>query len=107
VVGQKLSQYAQGSVRKSRREKEKEAAEAKKKEEEEDAARAYAEFIETFEGEDGGKDAGLSFVKASSETAAPYVPAFKTPTEPGSGSGRASNRERMVCLIVLPFSSTR
>ena len=35
VDDQKLSQYAQGTVRKSRREKEKEAADAKKREEEE------------------------------------------------------------------------
>ncbi|KAK7687013.1 hypothetical protein QCA50_009512 [Cerrena zonata] len=48
----KLSQYTQGLVRKSKREKEKEAAEAKRKEEEANAAKLYAEFLDAFEGED-------------------------------------------------------
>ncbi|KAF7981889.1 hypothetical protein HWV62_31469 [Athelia sp. TMB] len=65
VNEQKRSTYAQGSLRKSKREKEKEAADAKAREEEEDAARAYAEFIDTFEGQDGGtKRDGSNFVKA-------------------------------------------
>ncbi|KDQ48943.1 hypothetical protein JAAARDRAFT_165843, partial [Jaapia argillacea MUCL 33604] len=77
---QKLSQYAQGTVRKSRREKEKEAAEAKKREEEENAAKAYAEFLDAFEGEDvARRKAGASFVKADSGTA--YAPAFKSKPE--------------------------
>jgi U2-associated protein SR140 len=42
-------------VRKSRREKEQEAAEIKKREEEADAAKAYAEFIDAFEGEDANR----------------------------------------------------
>ncbi|KAI6032917.1 hypothetical protein F5J12DRAFT_797411 [Pisolithus orientalis] len=80
----KLSQYAQGTVRKSRREKEKEAAEAKKKEEEENAARAYAEFLDAFEGEDGGRRKSSSnFVRASgdSNTKTPYQPLLKGTTE--------------------------
>ncbi|KAF8070642.1 hypothetical protein FPV67DRAFT_1561398 [Lyophyllum atratum] len=65
----KLSQYAAGRVRKSRKEKEQEAAEAKKREEEANAAKAYAEFIDAFEGEDvGRKKGGTSFVKASTES---------------------------------------
>jgi putative alpha-1,2-mannosidase len=52
VDDQKLSQYAQGTVRKSKREKEKEAAEAKRKEEEEQAAKAYAEFLDAFDADD-------------------------------------------------------
>jgi len=42
-------------VRKSRREKEQEAAEMKKREEEADAAKAYAEFLDAFEGEDANR----------------------------------------------------
>ncbi|KAJ3817105.1 hypothetical protein F5880DRAFT_1512055 [Lentinula raphanica] len=48
----KLSQYTAGTHHKSRREKEHEAAEAKKREEELNAAKAYAEFIDAFEGGD-------------------------------------------------------
>ncbi|KAI6046040.1 hypothetical protein EDC04DRAFT_2631696 [Pisolithus marmoratus] len=76
----KLSQYAQGTVRKSRREKEKEAAEAKKKEEEESAARAYAEFLDAFDGEDGSRSKSSSnFVRESgdSNAKAPYQPLMK------------------------------
>ncbi|KAG6898179.1 hypothetical protein C0992_004166 [Termitomyces sp. T32_za158] len=69
----KLSQYASGTVRKSRREKDQEAAEAKKREEEENAAKAYAEFIDAFEGQDATKkSAGPSFVKSSTESKAAY-----------------------------------
>lgn len=60
-------------MRKSRREKEKEAADAKRKEEEEDAAKAYAEFLHTFQGEDvDRKKSGATFVKAGQE--ASYAP---------------------------------
>ena len=69
----KLSHYATGNVRKSRREKEQEAAEAKKREEEANAAQAYAEFLDAFEGEESAKRSkGSGFVKADSRTA--YVP---------------------------------
>ncbi|EIM81231.1 uncharacterized protein STEHIDRAFT_67204 [Stereum hirsutum FP-91666 SS1] len=65
VDDQKLSQYAQGTARKSKREKEKEAAEAKRREEEENAARAYAEFLDAFEGEEVSKKrTGANFVKS-------------------------------------------
>lgn len=67
---QKLSHYAQGTLRKSKREKEKEAAEAKRKEEEENAAKAYAEFLHTFQGEDADRrKPGAAFVKAGQEPA--------------------------------------
>ncbi|KII92895.1 hypothetical protein PLICRDRAFT_155797 [Plicaturopsis crispa FD-325 SS-3] len=80
VDDHKLSHYAQGTVRKSRREKEKEAADAKRKEEEEHAARAYAEFIDAFEGEDGGnKKSGGNFVKADTKDA--YAPSIKLQSE--------------------------
>ena len=75
---QKLSQYAQGTVRKSKREKEKEAAEAKRREEEEQAAKAYAEFLDAFDAEDnnsarrGGKSS--SFVRPSKDSGAVYTP---------------------------------
>ncbi|KAM6502012.1 hypothetical protein JOM56_001989 [Amanita muscaria] len=64
----KASQYPFGKVRKSRRDKEMEAAEAKKREEAEHAARAYAEFLETFEGEDAGsRKTGSTFVKSATD----------------------------------------
>ncbi|KAF8628862.1 hypothetical protein AX15_003655 [Amanita polypyramis BW_CC] len=64
----KISQYTSGKVRKSRREKEQEAAEAKKREEEANAAKAYAEFLDAFEGEDAGrKKTGSMFVKSATE----------------------------------------
>ncbi|KAI5114997.1 hypothetical protein M0805_006265 [Coniferiporia weirii] len=69
VDDQKLSQYAQGTVRKSKREKEKEREEAKKREEEELAAKTYAEFLDAFEGE-GAQRKGTSFVRASSSAVA-------------------------------------
>ncbi|GBE81127.1 hypothetical protein SCP_0308530 [Sparassis crispa] len=65
IDDQKRSLYTQGTVRKSKREKEKEAAEAKRKEEEENAARAYAEFLDAFEGEGvDRKKSASTFVKA-------------------------------------------
>ncbi|TFK23911.1 hypothetical protein FA15DRAFT_680928 [Coprinopsis marcescibilis] len=77
----KLSQYASGKVRKSRREKEQEAAEAKQREEEENAAKAYAEFVETFDGGDSGRRAGTAFIRADSK--AVYKPA---------GAGQSSSQ---------------
>ncbi|KAG1737688.1 hypothetical protein EDB19DRAFT_1895829 [Suillus lakei] len=86
----KLSQYAQGTVRKSRREKEKEAAEAKKREEEESAAKAYADFIDAFEGENVDKrKAGSGFVRASDGAKVSYQPPVK-------GSAESSSRTRPV-----------
>ncbi|KAJ3762814.1 hypothetical protein EV360DRAFT_34953 [Lentinula raphanica] len=72
----KLSQYAAGTHRKSRREKEHEAAEAKKREEEVNAAKAYAEFIDAFEGEDVSKKSTSGhFVKA--ESGSKYMPTVR------------------------------
>ncbi|KAG6845299.1 hypothetical protein H0H87_011149 [Tephrocybe sp. NHM501043] len=83
----KLSQYAAGTVRKSRREKEQEAAEAKKREEEASAARAYAEFIDAFEGQDAAKrKVGSGFVKAGAEFNASYAPGDHTSFERPSRS---------------------
>ncbi|KAF9070133.1 hypothetical protein BDP27DRAFT_1382923 [Rhodocollybia butyracea] len=75
----KLSQYAAGTHRKSRREKEQEAAEAKKREEEINAAKAYAEFIDDFEGDGVGRKSGANFVKA--ESGSKYVPNLKETTD--------------------------
>ncbi|KAF9469903.1 hypothetical protein BDZ94DRAFT_1206868 [Collybia nuda] len=78
----KLSQYAAGKVRKSRREKEQEAAEARKREEEANAAKAYAEFLDAFEGEDAGKKKhSSSFVKAGADSTTIYLPAAAHGTE--------------------------
>ncbi|KAG0706159.1 hypothetical protein DFH29DRAFT_846703 [Suillus ampliporus] len=90
VDDMKLSQYAQGTVRKSRREKEKEAADAKKRQEEESAARAYADFIDAFEGESVDKrKAGSGFVRASDGAKVSYQPPVK-------GSAESSSRTRPV-----------
>ncbi|EAU91487.2 SR140 protein [Coprinopsis cinerea okayama7 len=81
----KLSQYASGKVRKSRREKEQEAAEAKRKEEEASAAQAYAEFLETFEGKESSRKSGSAFVRADTKTA--YVPAGGSSQQQQSSTG--------------------
>ncbi|KAK2464264.1 hypothetical protein APHAL10511_003721 [Amanita phalloides] len=66
----KVSQYTSGKVRKSRREKDQEAAEAKRREEEANAAKAYAEFLDAFEGEDvARKKTGSMFVKSVADGA--------------------------------------
>lgn len=79
-------------MRKTRREKEQEAAELKRKEEEQSAAKAYAEFLETFEGKDSGRRNGGNFVRA--DTKAAYVPAGQTSqVQPSS-----TNAFRRVCV---------
>jgi hypothetical protein len=86
-------------VRKSRREKELEAAELKKREEEESAAKAYAEFLDAFESEDGGKKkTGSNFVKASADSKTAYVPPLKHIPE---GPVRPSRAFNTVCLARL------
>ncbi|KAI0051920.1 hypothetical protein FA95DRAFT_1580392 [Auriscalpium vulgare] len=88
VDDQKLSQYAQGLVKKSRREKEKDAADAKKREEEENAANVYAEFLDAFDAEDGSKRSTKgAFVRSA--TGAAYTPAFQSRSEGPSRSSRA------------------
>ncbi|KAG1897972.1 uncharacterized protein F5891DRAFT_1165122 [Suillus fuscotomentosus] len=90
----KLSQYAQGTVRKSRREKEKEAADAKKREEEESAAKAYADFIDAFEGESADKrKTGSGFVRASDGTKVSYQPPVKGVAESSSRSRPVRSNE--------------
>lgn len=103
----KLSQYTAGKVRKSRREKEQEAAEVKKREEEANAAKAYAEFIDAFEGEDvGRKKTTSNFVKASTESRTAYTALDKKLPERQAHAGASMNR---VCccnpLQVYPTDS--
>lgn len=75
---QKLSQYTQGTVKKSKREKEKEAAEAKRKEEEEHAAKAYAEFLDAFDADDSApprrSSKSSSFIRSSKDSGTAYTP---------------------------------
>jgi hypothetical protein len=64
---QKLTNFAHGSMRKSRREKEKEAQEAKTREEESLTAKAYEDFLETFEGDGSNRPReGPGFVRQGS-----------------------------------------
>ncbi|KAI1794117.1 hypothetical protein LXA43DRAFT_997789 [Ganoderma leucocontextum] len=78
VDDHKKNVYTQGTLRKSKREKEKEAAEAKRKEEEENAAKAYAEFLDAFQGEGSDrKKSASTFVKAGHDAGSTYAPAVK------------------------------
>ncbi|KAI0823715.1 hypothetical protein BC628DRAFT_1324593 [Trametes gibbosa] len=77
---QKRTVFTQGSARKSKKEKEKEAAEAKRKEEEKHAARAYAEFVDVFQGEGADRRKGASaFVRAGQDGA--YAPSVRGRSE--------------------------
>ncbi|KAI3618779.1 hypothetical protein WG66_016579 [Moniliophthora roreri] len=88
----KLTQYASGTQRKSRREREQELAEAKKREEEAHAAKAYAEFLDAFEGEGVGRKSASTFVKAGAEgSGSMYSPASR----PTSGGMSVISRDGM------------
>jgi len=88
----KVKSYAQGVLKKSKREKEKEAEIAKRQQAERETAKAYEDFLQEFEGgkttvassTSGGT--GLGFVKASGGGS--YVPSLKPkeaiPTGPAS-----------------------
>jgi len=81
-------------LRKSRKEKEQEAADAKKREEEADAAQAYAEFLNAFDGEDvNRRKTGPGFIKADSK--AVYIPSMPA-------ADRAKLRVCCVLQQVLP-----
>ncbi|KAK7472677.1 hypothetical protein VKT23_000790 [Stygiomarasmius scandens] len=109
VDNAKLSQYTSGTLRKSRREKEQEAAEAKKREEEINAAKAYAEFLDAFEGDDVGRKSASTFVKSSVESASTYIPsmprsdrvarALKSPSPPTSTVPRAKGKRAMDAFL--------
>jgi hypothetical protein len=98
VDDQKLSQYTQGTVKKSKREKEKEAAEAKRKEEEEHAAKAYAEFLDAFDADESGaaRRSGKSsgFVRSSRDSGAAYTPS--------SGFSRSDTHHRSMRAFEPP-----
>jgi len=93
VDDQKLSQYAQGTVKKSKREKEKEAAEAKRKEEEEHAAKAYAEFLDAFDADDNAparrSAKSSNFVRSSRDSGSAYTPSGPSRSDMHSRSMRA------------------
>ncbi|KAI0745783.1 hypothetical protein C8Q76DRAFT_40537 [Earliella scabrosa] len=79
VDDHKRAVYTQGTIRKSKREKEKEAAEAKRREEEENAAKAYAEFLDAFQGEGSDRrKSGSTFVKAGQDSGSTYAPSVKS-----------------------------
>ena len=102
--------YSQGTIRKSKREKEKEAAEAKRKEEEENAAKAYAEFLDAFQGEGADrKKSASTFVKAGQSASSSHAPsvrkndvsrAFEDNSLVRSGLCIVSTRSRSDLLVV-------
>jgi hypothetical protein len=92
-------------VKKSKREKEKEAAEAKRKEEEEHAAKAYAEFLDAFEADEGAgapprrSAKSSSFVRSSRDSGAAYTPSGLSRSDMHSRSMRAFEQSK-VCLPI-------
>lgn len=106
---QKLSQYTQGTVRKSKREKEKEREEAKRREEEELAAKTYAEFLDEFEGDNQKKAMGSGFVRAGASTAQSgsgmqKESVYKPSMHSGRGLSERGDRKVRRLLLVI-FSS--
>ncbi|KDQ21589.1 hypothetical protein BOTBODRAFT_123385 [Botryobasidium botryosum FD-172 SS1] len=90
---QKLAQYSQGTVRKSRREKDKEAAEMKRRQEEEEAAKVYNEFLDEFDSK--GKSGGKGFVRGAEDSGAPpkqYEHSFRGREEASSSKQREDER---------------
>lgn len=92
-----MNNYTAGVVRKSRREKEQEAAEAKKREEETEAAKAYAEFIDAFEGD--GRKSGSTFVKAG--TSAQAGPSSSSSSAMMGGARGFMGRVRLPQYVVI------
>ncbi|KAG7446304.1 uncharacterized protein BT62DRAFT_109685 [Guyanagaster necrorhizus] len=82
----KVNQYTSGKLKKSRREKEQEAAEAKKREEEVNAAKAYAEFLDAFEGDD--RKTRSTFVKAGTAAGAEHTYGHPTTASERRSHGR-------------------
>ena len=80
-------------MKKSKREKEKEAADAKRKMEEEHAAKAYAEFLDAFDADDGAparrSAKSSNFVRSSRDSGAAYTPSGPSRSEAHSRSMRA------------------
>ncbi|KAH8107897.1 hypothetical protein BXZ70DRAFT_20103 [Cristinia sonorae] len=91
VDDHKLSQYAQGTLRKSKREKEREAAEAKRKEEEANAAKAYAEFVNAFDTDgvaSAQKEKNMFVTSGQGNTYAPVTRAGAGPSKGPQTSAR-------------------
>jgi U2-associated protein SR140 len=103
VDDQKLSQYAQGTVKKSKREKEKEAADAKRRMEEEHAAKAYAEFLDAFDADDSAparRNAKSStFVRSSRDSGTTYAPSGPSRSDAHSRSMRAFEPSKVCCPL--------
>jgi len=89
----KISQYTNAKVRKSKREKEQEAQDARKREEEVNAAQAYAEFLDAFEGpeERAPKAPRNTFVRADTKV-------VYTPAGPDAGVAGTHERRHRVCF---------
>lgn len=93
-------------MRKSKREKEKEAAEAKRKEEEANAAKLYAEFLDSFEGEDvGRRKSGSGFVKAGQDTAYNPIPSSSSRGREPPRAPRVFEEEEAVSYCMLPYNN--
>ncbi|VDB87336.1 unnamed protein product [Peniophora sp. CBMAI 1063] len=93
VDSDKMNVFAHGTVKKSKREKEKEAEEKKQREEEEYAKKAYAEFVEAFEGEDTDRSRPRNaFVRSSKEEGRTYAPS--APRAQASRTMRAFEKSR-------------
>ncbi|KAI0743529.1 hypothetical protein C8Q80DRAFT_844408 [Daedaleopsis nitida] len=108
VDDHKRAVYTQGTIRKSKREKEKEAAEAKRRDEEEHAARAYAEFLDAFQGEGADRKRGAAaFVKAGQVQEAGLGSAYAPPSVSGFGSGSGSGRSRQEVASAFEDASAR
>lgn len=88
-------------MKKSKREKEKEKEEAKKREEEELAAKAYAEYVEAFEGESVRRK-GTGFVRAGTSAAQVDEGVSYNPKSQGS-SLRAFERERSTVRVLVYY----
>jgi U2-associated protein SR140 len=91
-------------VKKSKREKEKEAADAKRKMEEEHAAKAYAEFLDAFDADDGAparrNAKSRTFVRSSRDSGTAYAPSGPSPrSEVHSRSMRAFEQSKVCCPI--------
>lgn len=106
-----MSQYTQGTLRKSKREKEKEREEAKKREEEELAAKTYAEYLDAFEGGSSQRK-GSSFVRASSSARGEDISYDPLAREGRSSVAKAFNAEEstvrslyMRNLTIIPMRS--
>ncbi|KAG8963703.1 hypothetical protein FRC03_002675 [Tulasnella sp. 419] len=89
---QKAKTFSQGIHRKSKREKEKEAEAAKREEEEREAAKAYAEFLDEFEGPSANKTNAFVRASDSSGTTSTYTPSMSKDIPTGPRSRQLTGR---------------